>query len=156
MRRFAVLAMAGLGLTLAACGGGSTKAAAPPATAAPTAAPTTATPPDAAIAHAYTTFFNAATPPATALTFLENGSTYTPQLAQLAKLMPKGLTAKVDSVSVTDASTATVTYELVGADGTSLLGKPSSGKAVFSSGKWVVSASTFCGLATLAGATCNG
>jgi hypothetical protein len=137
MRRIALMTMVAIGVS--ACGGGSGNSAAKQT---------------AAVTTAYTTFFNASTPAPTALTFLQNGGSYSAQLAQLYKLMPKTLTAKVESVKVT-GNTAAVTYELISA-GKSLLGHPSTGTAVQVSGKWFVSATTFCGLATLAGAACSG
>jgi ABC-type phosphate/phosphonate transport system substrate-binding protein len=122
-----------------ACGGGSSNS-----TAKQTAEITTA----------YTSFFNASTPAATRLASLQNGANYTPQLTQLGKLMPSTLGAKVDSVAIT-GNTAAVTYELIN-NGQSLLGKPSTGSAVKVGGKWLVASSTFCGLASLAGAACSG
>ena len=137
MRRIAVMAGIGsIAIVASACGGSGNSAAKQ----------------TAAVTTTYTTFFNAATPAPTALTYLENGTVYQAQLTQLYKLMPKTLTAKVEKVTVT-GNKADVTYELI-SGGQSLLGHPSTGTAVNVSGKWLVSATTFCGLASLAGATC--
>ena len=156
MRVFAACTLT-LAVALTACGGGSSPKAAPPTVPPTTVAPTTTVPAiDPAVVTAWTTFFNAATPPAVALGYLQNGSAYAGQLATLGALMPKGLTAKVEGVTPVDATHDAVTYELLAADGHSLLGHPSTGQAVMVSGKWLVSASTFCGLVSLAGTKCAG
>jgi hypothetical protein len=142
-RLLAVLALATVGL--AACGG-STKAAAPP--------PTTVSPAQqqAAVATMWSAFFSSTTPLAQTEALLQNGTSLATQIAALHKLIPAGLTAKVDSVAVT-GTTALVTYELI-AGGHSLLGHPSTGNAVQIAGKWLVSQPTFCSLSTLAGSPC--
>jgi hypothetical protein len=149
-RHLALVGVVAVGL--AACGGGGSKSVvAPPTTAPPTTVSTAAD--EAAVATVWTAFFNAATPPAQALTLLQNGAVLAPEITKLRKLMPAGLTAKVSAVAVTGTD-ALVTYQLI-ANGQSLLGATAStGHAIEVNGTWLVSQPTFCALSTLAGAPC--
>jgi hypothetical protein len=136
MRRSAAL-LGILVVGVAACGGSSKPSAAQQ---------------QAAVTTTWTTFFSPNTPPAQAVTLLQNGTALQPVITKLRTVMPAGLSVKVDSVAVT-GTTAMVTYDLLN-NGQSLLGHSSTGNAIEVNGKWLVSHSTFCGLSTLAGDPC--
>jgi hypothetical protein len=144
MRRLllAILTLS-LAASLAACGGGSK----PSAPAAPVANgisnPTAA---KAAITAVYTQFFSAPIPKA--MTLLQGGPTLTKAFQIANKLKGKAVeSAKIDTVTITGASTANVTYDL-SANGKVLL-PGSDGKAVFDGGRWKVAKQTFCTLVGL-------
>src|SRR5215469_12814325 len=120
-----------LALTATACsssGGSSSSSSsspsAPPATSAPatTSAPAATSAPAGSssltgtaktIATNWVAFFNPATPTATKVTLLQNGSTFAPVLqAESADPTAKTTSAKVDAVTVS-GSQATVTWDLL-------------------------------------------
>jgi hypothetical protein len=109
------------------------------------------TPPDAATSTAdiktlYAKFFSS--PPAQAATLLEDGSSLTKTIGIADKI--KGTaqeSAKVDTVTLTTPTTATLTYDL-STNGAVVL-KGADGKAVYEGGQWLVSKDTFCGLVGL-------
>lgn len=127
----------------------ATKSAAPQATdAASKAAATTA------IKANWATFFNSATPQATAVGLLENGSTLGPAIkiaAKVAKAEKTSESAVVSKVVFTDPTHANIVYSLLG-NGKPLL-KDSTGKAVLQAGTWKVAQTTFCTLAVLGAQT---
>src|SRR5262249_18014418 len=99
------------------------------------------------IATNWVAFFNPATPTATKVTLLQNGSTFAPVLqAESADPTAKTTSAKVDAVTVS-GSQATVTWDLL------LSGTPTltnqQGQAVLDGGTWKVSDASFCGLLKL-------
>ena len=97
-----------------------------------------------AITTSWQTFFNTKTPPATAEGYLEDGANLGPAIAFAARLQRQQHfkeNAKVTKIVFIDATTASVTYNLVG---TPLQG--ATGQAVYQGGKWLVSKNTFCGL----------
>jgi hypothetical protein len=131
--------------TLAAgCGGSSSSGTGGTgSTPLPSAVPGAAT----AVTTSWETFFNAKTPRAVAAGYLEDGAALGRAMNFAARLQRKEhLTenAKVTKVVFTNATTATVTYNLVG---TPLQG--ATGVAVYQTGKWLVSKNTFCGLVEL-------
>ncbi|MGH3165228.1 MAG: hypothetical protein ACRDN0_04955 [Trebonia sp.] len=58
--------------------------------------------------------------------------------------MASAISAKVDSVKVTSATAATVTYDLTAAGQT--VEKAATGQAVYEDGAWRVGDASFCGL----------
>lgn len=137
-----------LGLAASACGGASTTTTTAHRTTTTASAAQTKT----AITTTWTTFFAYSTPSATRLAVLQDGSKYKSTIASLTHLFPPGTAATVKSVTV-NGTTATVGYSLKAASGPLPL-PASTGTAVEVNGKWLVSDSTFCGLITLAGASC--
>jgi hypothetical protein len=157
------LALSGL-VVVAGCSssssGGSTPTSTPPSAAAsPTSQPqaTDAASKAAAtadISKTYATFFKSATPQATAVSLLEDGSTLGPAVADAARIAKKDKTkesAKVLSVKFTSPTTATVIYNLLG-NGKPLLAK-ADGNAVLQDGTWKVRKTTFCTLVGLGAST---
>ncbi|MGH9070569.1 MAG: hypothetical protein ACRDX8_05240 [Acidimicrobiales bacterium] len=150
-----------LGVAASACG--STPATKPvrqaPTTLAkpaPTTTPTTAasaatTAAVAAITSTWTKFFSYKTPETTRIALLQNGAKYQSVIASVIGAFPKGLAASVTKVQPTGSTSATVTYTLTDSSGVLMSGL--TGMAVKVGGKWLVTGTTFCGLAALAGAT---
>ena len=91
-------------------------------------------------------FFNASTPTSQRVALLQNGSTFAAAITGLSHLV-SGLGAKVTGVTVTSATTATVTYNLT-AGGSSLL-SGQTGKAVYEDGVWKVGDASLCSLIKL-------
>jgi hypothetical protein len=155
--------------TLAACGGSSsstapaapgssapapaTSSAPPVATSSAPAAPTGngITDPAAAtkaIKKLYPAFFSSPIPKAKKL--LQDGPTLSAAFVAANKLKGKTKeTVKVDTVNITSATTASLTFDLLG-NGKPLL-KGSDGMAVFVDGQWKVAKITFCTLVLLGG-----
>jgi hypothetical protein len=151
---------------VAGCGGGSSGGGTPTSPAASAAASPTSQPQatDAAskatatadIKTTYSTFFKSATPQATAVSLLEDGSTLGPAVADAAKIAKKDKTAEsavVLSVTFTSPTTATVIYNLLG-NGKPLLAK-ADGNAVLQDGNWKVAKNTFCTLVGLGASAIN-
>lgn len=135
-------------LLLAACGSSSPKMS--PATA------------KADISRSYAAVFNFSNKSVSAKTsVIENGSSLKKAIAQaLSSSLAKTATgAQVVSVKLLGATAcsqaalpspcAVVTYNLLGTNRKPLFTTPSSGYAVFVSGKWLVAKSTICGLLEL-------
>jgi len=122
----------------------STTAAAPassPASAAATGSSAAA----AEITANWEKFFNASTPTAERVKLLQNGAAFAAAITAFSQLpLAGGIGAKVTAVSVTSATTATVTYGLV-AGSTTLLGGQK-GTAVYQDGTWKVGDASLCGL----------
>ncbi len=134
-------------LLLVGCGGTNTpEVAAPSATAAPTLDAVAAT---AAITTTWETFFNPAGTVDAHAALLENGSAFTAELTASSKdPAAANLSAKVTNVEVTSATTANVTYNLLGKGGAALL-TGSMGAAVLQGSDWKVSTLTYCQLINL-------
>lgn len=160
-------------LALAACSSSSSTSSAPPA-ATTSAAPSTSAPAASAsatdsasaaasstdsdipagltgdaktIATNWVAFFNPATPTATRVGLLENGSAFEAVLAgQSSSAQGKATSAIVSAVTVAGSS-ADVKWTLL-LSGTPMLPNQK-GKAVLNKGTWQVSQSSFCGLLSL-------
>jgi hypothetical protein len=90
-------------------------------------------------------FFSASTPTSQKVTLLQNGSTFSSAISDFSKLpLAGGIGAKVTGVTVTSATSATVTYDIVSGSTTLLGGQ--SGKAVYQDGTWKVGDASLCGL----------
>jgi hypothetical protein len=103
----------------------------------------------------WATFFNSATPQATAVGLLENGATLGPAIklaARVAKAEKTKESAVVTKIVFADSTHANIIYNLLGNGGKPLLAN-SDGKAVLQNGKWKVAQTTFCTLADLGAQT---
>jgi hypothetical protein len=162
-RRIIVVPVLGLALALAvsACGSSgssssSSTASAPASSAAPvssgpvSSAPASSSSGNSAAAAQITTnwekFFSSSTPNSERVTLLQNGSAFAGAISGLASLV-SNLGAKVTSVTLTSATTATVKYDLT-AGGTSLLNNQT-GTAVLDNGVWKVGDASLCDLIKL-------
>jgi hypothetical protein len=104
------------------------------------------------VATAYQKFFDPATPSATKLGLLQNGTAFAPVVAGFAgNPMAAQATVSVQKVAFTSATAADVTFNLCES------GQPvlpnSAGKAVQQGGVWKVADATLCGLVALTGNT---
>jgi hypothetical protein len=98
-------------------------------------------------------FFSSSTPTAKRLSLLQNGSVFSSAIASFSSNpLAAGIVAKVDSVTLTSTTQATVKYDLDEPGGTTALPNQT-GTAVLVNGVWQVGDASFCGLLTLAGAT---
>jgi hypothetical protein len=76
---------------------------------------------------------------------LQNGSQFSSAISAFSKLpLAGGIGAKVTGVTVTSATSATVTYAIVSGSTTLLGGQ--SGTAVYQDGTWKVGDASLCGL----------
>ena len=149
-----------LALTVAACSSSSstsaststssTPAASSPAATGSSAAPSSPGAGSSSAAVAQITanwekFFNSSTPTAERVALLQNGSRFTSAITAFSKLpLANGIGAKVTAVTLTSATTATVTYAIT-AGGTALLSNQK-GTAVYQDGVWKVGSPSLCGL----------
>lgn len=141
-----------LGLALAAavtaCSSSApSSATTPPATPSSTPATSTSSASStvATITANWEAFFSSSTPNSKRIELLENGSTFTSAVnAFSASPLAAAVSSKVDSVSVTSATQATVKYDLTAA-GTSVA-SGATGTAVLQDGVWKVGDDVFCGL----------
>ena len=147
-------------LTVAACSSSSstsaststssTPAASSPAATGSSAAPSSPGTGSSSAAVAQITanwekFFNSSTPTAERVALLQNGSRFTSAINAFSKLpLANGIGAKVTAVTLTSATTATVTYAIT-AGGTALLSNQK-GTAVYQDGVWKVGSPSLCGL----------
>ncbi len=93
----------------------------------------------------WNTFFNSSTPNSKRVQLLENGSQFSSALtAFAASPLASAVTSKVDSVTVSSATKATVKYDLSALGST--VAKGASGTAVLQDGTWKVGDGVFCGL----------
>jgi len=169
-RRHLLVPVLGLAVaaTMSACSSGSSSsissAATSPTAAASSAAPATSaaavpsspaaspsstfTGTAAAIEKSWETFFNGSTPAATKAGLVQNGQAFLPVLEAQAK-NPQGATASasVQSITMTSATQATVTYTIL-VSGTPMLAGQK-GTAVLEDGTWKVGTASFCALAAL-------
>jgi len=148
--RVAVSAGAILGLAIAACSSGSGHPAghATKATHSAPAQPATGPAADAAVKAMWQTFFNGTVPIPRRLGLLQDSQRFASFVRSEAKTSLGALvlaaSGKVTKVAVTAPGKASVTFTIL------LAGKPIaknlSGTAVYSGGRWLVAASSFCGL----------
>lgn len=92
-------------------------------------------------------FFSSSTPNSERVQLLQNGSTFSSAISAFASSpLAAAVTSKVDSVTVTTPTTATVKYDLsaMGAN----VASGANGNAVLQNGTWKVGDSVFCGLLT--------
>jgi glucose/arabinose dehydrogenase len=156
-----------LALAVAACSSSSSPSSSAPSSSAPassapaSSAPASSAPASSAPASSAATgnsaavaqittnwekFFSSSTPSSERIALLQNGSAFTPAISGLTSLV-SNLGAKVTSVTLTSATTATVKYNLT-SGGSSLLNNQT-GTAVLENGVWKVADSTLCGLVKL-------
>jgi hypothetical protein len=114
----------------------------------PTAGGPTAGGSAAAIAEIKTNwekFFNSSTPNSERLALLQNGSTFSSAISSFsANPLASAVSSKVDSVKLTSATQAAVTYDLIAAGAPVASGQK--GTAVLQDGTWKVGDGAFCGL----------
>jgi hypothetical protein len=146
-------------LGLAACGGSSSSPPAASPSAKPSASSTTSASPGAsgtsgtsadekAITANWTAFFNPKTPVSQRVGLLQDGPSFASVIkAQAGSALAGSASAQVTKVTVTSASQAAVTYNVLLA-GTPAL-KNQAGTAVYEDGMWKVGVGSFCGLLTL-------
>jgi len=144
-----------LGLVLvaatSACSSGPSPSSSTPATTpASSSASPTATGSAAAVAAITTNwneFFSSSTPNSKRVELLQNGSEFSAAISAFSKSpMASAVTSKVDSVTLTSATTAKVKYDLTAAGTTVASGQ--TGSAVLQDGTWKVGDDVFCGLLT--------
>jgi hypothetical protein len=130
----------------AACGASNAATtSSPSSSSAPSVSPT------AAIKSNWQKFFDGATPAAQKIQLLENGQQFAQTIqAQAQSPLAKSTAAKVSSVKVTSATTATVKYSILLAQQVALADQ--TGQAVLRNGVWKVSAQSFQALLALEGA----
>jgi hypothetical protein len=98
-----------------------------------------------AIKANWTAFFSSSTPNSKRADLLENGSKFSSAIKSFAASpLATQVTSKVDSVTLTSATKATVKYDLTAAGTT--VAKGQSGTAVLQGGTWKVGDDVFCGL----------
>jgi hypothetical protein len=144
---------------VAACSSSSSSSAASSSAPAPAASTTAAAPASPAASGSATSssaaaaqitanwekFFNASTPTAERVTLLQNGSAFAAAITAFSQLpLAGGIGAKVTGVSVTSATAATVSYDLVSGSTTLLGGQK--GTSVYQDGIWKVGDASLCGL----------
>jgi hypothetical protein len=144
-----------LAATVAACSSSgssatSSSSAAPAATSASAAAPSSSSGGNAAAVAQITAnwekFFNSGTSASEKATLLQNGTTFQPVIQALINFpLASGLGAKVTSVTLNSATTATVKYNLT-ASGQALFPQDQTGTAVLQGGTWKVGDASLCGL----------
>jgi hypothetical protein len=90
-------------------------------------------------------FFDASTPLSERVALLQNGSSFSSAIDSFSKLpLADGIGAKVTGVTVTSATSATVTYSIVSGNTTLLGGQ--TGTAVYEDGMWKVGDASLCNL----------
>ena len=90
-------------------------------------------------------FFDASTPLSERVALLQNGSSFSSAIDSFSKLpLANGIGAKVTGVTVTSATSATVTYSIVSGSTTLLGGQ--TGTAVYEDGMWKVGDASLCNL----------
>jgi hypothetical protein len=150
-----------LGLTAAACSSSSgtsasSSSSSSSAPAASSSAPSSSAPSSpstgsssAAVAQItanWEKFFSSSTPVAEKATLLQNGSTFEAAIKAFANFpLASSLGAKVTNVTVNSATSATVTYSITTASGSTLLPNQK-GTAVYQDGVWKVGDASLCGL----------
>jgi hypothetical protein len=129
--------------TTAASSSASASASAPATSSSPAASGSSSAASE--ITTNWNTFFNSSTPNSKRVQLLENGSEFAAAISAFASSpLASAVTSKVDSVSVTSPTEATVKYDL-SALGTTVA-KGATGAAVLQDGTWKVGDSVFCGL----------
>ena len=155
-----------LGLTLvaalAACSSSSSSSTSVPAATTSAAAPSSAASSAASsssgtssgsaatiaeITTNWNTFFNSSTPNSKRVELLQNGSEFSASISAFASSpLAAAVTSKVDSVTVTSPTAATVKYDLSAMGTTVATG--ATGSSVLQDGTWKVGDDVFCGLLT--------
>jgi purine-cytosine permease-like protein len=141
-----------LALAVAACSSSSSpsSSSAPASSAPASSAPATSSSSGNSAAAAEITanwekFFDSTTSLSERVALLQNGSTFSSAISALSKLpLASGIGAKVTSVTVNSATSATVTYNIVSGSSTLLTGQK--GTAVYQDGTWKVGDASLCGL----------
>jgi hypothetical protein len=141
-----------LALAVAACSSSSSPssssapASSPPASSAPASSPASGnSAAEAQITANWEKFFDSTTSLSERVALLQNGSTFSSAISALSKIpLASGIGAKVTSVTVDSATSATVTYNLVSGSSTLLTGQK--GTAVYQDGTWKVGDASLCGL----------
>jgi hypothetical protein len=136
-----------LAVTVAACSSSSSSGSSAPSSAAPAssaaASPTVSA--AAQITANWEKFFDASTPTAQRVALLQNGTVFAPAITAFSKLpLANGIGAKVTAVTVTSATGATVTYNIVSGNTALLSGQK--GTSVYQDGTWKVGDASLCGL----------
>jgi hypothetical protein len=130
-----------LAVTVAACSSSSSSGSSAPSSAA--ASPTVSA--AAQITANWEKFFDASTPTAQRVALLQNGTVFAPAITAFSKLpLANGIGAKVTAVTVTSATGATVTYNIVSGNTALLSGQK--GTSVYQDGTWKVGDASLCGL----------
>jgi hypothetical protein len=131
-----------------------------PAASSPAVASASATDDAAAVAEItanWEKFFSASTSTSERAALLQNGGSFATAISALAKLpLASGLGSKVTAVTLTSATTAAVTYNIVSGSTSLLSGQK--GTSVYQDGTWKVGDPSLCGLIRLTGsvpAACN-
>lgn len=148
-----------LAAAITACSSGtsSSTSSAPattPATSAATSASATAatgggsSATEATIKTNWEKFFNASTPNSERVTLLENGQKYAAEIQAMSGGLASTASAKVNSVTVTSPTQATVKYDIL-IGGTPML-SGQTGVAVLENGTWKVGDASFCALLAVA------
>jgi hypothetical protein len=123
----------------------SAPASSAPASSAPASSASGSSAAVAEITANWEKFFNFGTPTSERVALLQNGSAFSSAISALSKIpLASGIGAKVTSVTVNSATSATVTYNLVSGSSTLLGGQ--TGKAVYEDGTWKVGDASLCGL----------
>lgn len=145
-----------LALAVAACSSSSSSssssassssapASSAPASSAPASSASGSSAAVAEITANWEKFFNFGTPTSERVALLQNGSAFSSAISALSKIpLASGIGAKVTSVTVNSATSATVNYNLVSGSSTLLSGQ--TGTAVYEDGTWKVGDASLCGL----------
>jgi hypothetical protein len=145
-----------LALAVAACSSSSSSSSssASPSSAPASSAPASSAPASSASGNSaavaeitanWEKFFNFGTPTSERVALLQNGSAFSSAISALSKIpLASGIGAKVTSVTVNSATSATVNYNLVSGSATLLGGQ--TGTAVYEDGTWKVGDASLCGL----------
>jgi hypothetical protein len=136
-----------LAASVAACSSSSSSSSSAAASS-PAVASASATDTAAAVAEItanWEKFFSASTPTAERTALLQNGGAFAAAISALSKIpLASGISAKVTAVTLTSATTATVTYNIVAGSTSLLTGQK--GTAVYQDGTWKVGDPSLCGL----------
>jgi hypothetical protein len=140
-----------LALAVAACSSSSSSSSSSassssaPASSAPASSASGSSAAVAQITANWEKFFNFGTPTSERVALLQNGSAFSSAISALSKIpLASGIGAKVTSVTVNSATSATVNYNLVSGSSTLLSGQ--TGTAVYEDGTWKVGDASLCGL----------
>jgi hypothetical protein len=138
-----------LAVTVAACSSSSSSGSSAPSSAAASPTVSAAASPTVSAAAQITAnwekFFDASTPTAQRVALLQNGTVFAPAITAFSKLpLANGIGAKVTAVTVTSATGATVTYNIVSGNIALLSGQK--GTSVYQDGTWKVGDASLCGL----------
>ena len=160
MRRLPQLAIALVLVSLVACGGGDDDDDTADATTTTTEATTTTVDTaaeEAAAGQVAVDFFAAfgAQDADLAASLMENGETHKPKILHCANLATAFSGIELQTVVLDDAETATLTYDILGPDGTPLV-EGSQGRALKIEGEWRIAETAFLSLYDAAKDGCTG